>query len=177
MELIFTVKIFIFILGYKNGEKDSAAIEKKVIIENQPNTRNENISLSDDELRYLIDNANEDEYPQLIYQILDVFRKYRLLYIIINICEMSLFCFLLYLTWNKRESSIAIMEDIYTDMNSKEASVIFYTIFYISLIINIFYYPFGFYSITKKNVKMIKYYSTFTLISSISTILLIYINM
>lgn len=90
---------------------------------------------------------------------------------------MCLTSFLMFITWQRRESSITIMEEIYRDLNSSEAASFFYFIFFISFLINLFFYPYGFYSLTKKKVKCLKIYTNVALFTAITTIFLIYINM
>ena len=90
----------------KAGEKDSA-IENK---ENQPTNRIagevDNLTISDDELQYIIENYDQFDYNVVIKHFLDSFRIYRLLFFLFFISEMGLTCFLMFLTWEKRESTI-----------------------------------------------------------------------
>ena len=133
--------------------------------------------LSDDDLRYLIDTASVDEYPIMIDQLLDIFRKYRLTFTLLNLFEMFLTFFLTLLTWQKRETAITIMEEIYKDINTKEAAVSFYFLFFLTLGINLLYYPLGFYAIAKKNVRLMKFYSFFIVFNAMFILISIYINM
>ena len=155
----------IFFLGYKTGERDSACDSKPLEfareIPQQPD-----LNLSDEELRYIIDSTAQDEYPMLIEQILDLFRKYRFFFILMKCSEMFLFWCLMFTTWAKRESSITLMEEVYRDLNSREAAFLFHIFFHTSLVLNLFYYPFGFYALAKKNVKYLKLYTHFTLVIS-----------
>jgi hypothetical protein len=91
--------------------------------------------------------------------------------------EMSLTCFLLFITWKKKESSIILLQEIYKDLNSKEASLVFYTIFMISFVLNSVFYPLGFYSLVSKKVHIFKMFSTYTLYTAILTVFIIYLNM
>ncbi len=90
---------------------------------------------------------------------------------------MLLFSFLMCVTWHKRESTITMMQELYKDMNSKEVSSVFYIFYCTTLIVNLFFYPFGFYSLLKKNAKLVKVYTQMVLFYSVITIFMIYINM
>ena len=163
---------------YKDGEVDSI-IEKKEkqndeIVQNQENINN--LSLSDEELQYLIDHAEQFDYYSLIQQILEIFRSYRVLFFIGLILEFSLTSSLLFTTFKNKENSVLMMEEVYKDLNAEEASLFFNTVFIVYMIINAFYYPFGFYGILQKKIKHLKYFSNLALYSAIGTIFIIYIN-
>jgi hypothetical protein len=169
-------KKLIFLSGYKSGEKDSACEAKPIEAPRQENA-NPELSLSDEELRYIIDSTAQDDYPMLIEQILDLFRKYRLFFAFLKCCEMFLFWMLMFTTWVKRESSITLMEEVYHDLNTKEAAFMFHLFFHTTVVMNLLYYPFGFFALARKNVKLLKLYTHMTLVVSVMTIIMIYINM
>ncbi len=83
----------------------------------------------------------------------------------------------MFITWQNRESSITLMESVYRDLNSKEAAFLFYFFYATSFILNVLYYPYGFFAMARKNVRIIKIYTQFTLVFSMLTIVLIYLNM
>lgn len=190
-------------IGYKSGERDSACetkgenIDKNTGESTNNNTNNTNSSqvlnqlnhgintnnpnnylyLSDDDLRYLVDSTTTDDFPALVEQLLDVFRRYRLVFTLITVFEMFLTFILTLLTWEKRETAITIMEEIYKDINSKEAASSFYALFVFTLCVNFVYYPFGFYALARKSVRLIRFYSFFIIFNAMFILLSIYINM
>jgi hypothetical protein len=183
MELMLIVFIYIinFIKGYKSGERDSCLNNEKEQTTAQPSSSSqpnqELLYLSDDELRYLVSHTQQDDYPYLLEQILDIFSKYRILFLIVKSFEMILSISLLVITYQKRELTIATMQDVYKDLNANSAHIVFYIIFYFSVGINCFFYPFGFYALTVKNLKLLKIYSGFTILVAVCSVLLVYINL
>jgi hypothetical protein len=143
------------------------------------NSQNQNdyLNLSDDELRYLVNSASQDEYPFLLNQLLDIFTKYRIFFITFKMCEMALSLFLILMIWDKRESTISSMQEIYRDLTPHEAYVVFHSIVIFSMVLNIIFYPFGFYAIAVKNIKVLKFYSTCTMFMAVTSVFLIYINL
>jgi hypothetical protein len=69
------------------------------------------------------------------------------------------------------------MEEIYHDLNSFEAYILFYTIFFSNMAINCVFYPFGVYAMIKKNVKCLKIFSKFALFSTIAMIFITYLSL
>ena len=67
--------------------------------------------------------------------------------------------------------------EVYRDVNSLEANNLFNMIFFLSLIINIVFYPLGLFSIMAKNVKLFKFFANFSMYTAITTVFMIYINM
>jgi hypothetical protein len=180
MALILTVLMFINFIGYKTGEQDSTAETKQIsedITNLNRNNENENLTISDSELQYIIDNYDQFEHTNIIEQLLNVFRRNQIIFLVLLITEMSLTCFLLFITWKKKESSIIMLQEIYKDLNSKEASLLFYTIFMISFVLNSAFYPLGFYSLVSKKVNIFKMFSTYSLYTAILTVFIIYLNM
>lgn len=169
---------------YKDGEEDSimnkAHLNKGKDKDLDPLNQNQeninNLSMSDEELQFLIDNANQFDYQHLINQILEIFRSYRVLFFLVLILELCLMSTLLFNTYKTKEASILIMEEIYKDLNAEEASLFFNIVFVIFTSLNAFYYPVGFYAITQKQIKILKFFSIFSLYSAIATIFVIYIN-
>lgn len=147
----------------------------------QNNNRNRNnddaLSISDEELQFIIDNYDQFDHNNLIEQIVSVFRKNQIIFLFVLILEMLLSCTLLIMTWKKKEASILIMQEIYKDLNSMEASLLFHTIYFITVILNIMYYPLSFYALSTKKVKVFRLFSTLSLYTAITTIFIIYINM
>jgi hypothetical protein len=176
---------YFYHLGYKSGERDSSS-ETKAQADNIANfnngqnaavilTSNTNgnntlgnnsvsnnfLYLSDDELRNLIDTTANDEYPALIGHLLDIFRRYRIIFTLCTLLEMFLSFSLTFLTWEKRETAITVMADIYQDINSREAAISFYVLFFTTLVLNLVYYPFGYYALAKKSVRLMRVFSFF----------------
>jgi hypothetical protein len=69
------------------------------------------------------------------------------------------------------------MEEIYNDLNSLEAYVLFYSIFFINLALNLVFYPLGFYSMIRKNVKYLKFFSKIALVSTIAMVFMTYLSL
>jgi hypothetical protein len=163
---------------YKDGEVDSIVVKKEKqneeINQNQENLNN--LSLSDEELQYLIDHAEQFDYYSLIQQILEIFRSYRILFFMTLILELALMSSLLFSTFKNKENSILMMEEIYKDVNAEEISLFFNTVIFLLILLNAVYYPLGFYSILQKKVKYLKYFSTISLYSAIACIFIIYVN-
>jgi hypothetical protein len=95
-----------FMHCFKAGEKDSAAENKEVQNNNNNNQEVDNLTISDDELQFIIENYDQFDYNVVIKHFLDSFRIYRLLFFLFFISEMGLTCFLMFLTWEKREGTI-----------------------------------------------------------------------
>ena len=90
---------------------------------------------------------------------------------------MSFSCFLLFLTWKQRETSVYSINNNINSYSTLDSSLIFYSVFTVMIILNLIYYPFGYIAIVKKNIKILKYFSVFSLYSAIGCIFMIYINM
>ena len=163
-------------IGLKNGERDSTLECKALLGRNQNNNNNDVLTVSDEELQYIIENYENLDHNNIIEEIINVFRKNQMILLLFVIFEMSLSSFLLFITWKKKEGSIMIMQNVYKDISSFEAMVLFYSIFFVSLLLNLFYYPLAFYSLTSKKVKIFKFFTTYSLYTSIVTIFIIYIN-
>jgi hypothetical protein len=68
------------------------------------------------------------------------------------------------------------MQNVYRDISSFEASMLFYAIFFVFMSMNVLFYPLAFYSLVSKKVKYLKFFSSLSLYTSIITIFIIYIN-
>lgn len=134
------------------------------------------MNISDDDLRFIVEHATNDEYSLLLDQLLNLFRKYRLSFILIFLGEMSFTLILLFITWDKKDNAILLMHEMYNDLNLVESAHIFYFIYFISLLANLIFYPFGLISLSIKNVKTIKFFSNLILINAFLTMILIYVN-
>ena len=133
--------------------------------------------MSDEDLRNIVENADYYDTNLLIEQIVDLFKRYSIIYIFLKLMELTLTVFLMFLTWDKRESTIYAINKIYTGMDESSAKWLFYIIFVTSNILNIIFYLLGILTLTKMNVKYAKMYSDMALFMSISTIMLVYLNM
>lgn len=69
------------------------------------------------------------------------------------------------------------MEEIYNDLNSLEAYVLFYSIFFVNFAFNLVFYPLGFYSMIRKNVRYLKFFSKIALISTIAMVFMTYLSL
>lgn len=164
-------------IGYKSGEKDSTAETKKIMSENNGNQIGDILTISDSELQYIVENYDQFEHGNIIEQLLSVLRRNQIIFITLLILEMSLTSFLLFITWKKKENSILMLQQIYKDINAKEAALFFYTIFMICFLLNLVFYPLGFYSLVTKRVSTFKIFSSYCLYTAIITIFIVYINM
>jgi hypothetical protein len=158
-------------LGLKVNEKESY----KEVRLTKPNY--DNLSLSDEELRYLVENANNYNANMLVEQITDIFKRYRMIYIILKLSEFCLSLFLIGLTLDKREYIINSLTRIYTDINYQMSSLFFYFIMTICCISSVIFYVYGAISLYKLNVYYAKIYSSISLFTAITTIVLVYVNM
>lgn len=147
---------------------------------NNINSRNadvDNLTVSDSELQYIIDNYDQFEHTTIIEQLVSVFRRNQIVLFLLILIEMSMTFFLLLVTWNKKENSIVVLQQIYRDLNSKEAALIFYTIFTLNLILNLVFYPLSFYSLVTKKLKVFKMFSVYCLYTAIMTVFIVYLNL
>jgi hypothetical protein len=137
----------------------------------------DNVSLSDEELRYLVENANNYDTTMLVQQIIDIFKRYRLVYIILKLSELILSVFLIGLTIDKRKYIINSMMRVYTDITYEMANILFYFTLILCCMASLVFYVYGALSLYKLNIYYAKVYSNISLLTAISTILLVYINM
>lgn len=162
----------------KENENDSMQNEKERISlklkDNQENLNN--LAISDDELQYLIDHAAQFDFNSLIQQVLDLFRSYRNLFILILITELLLMSALLFSSFKSKETTILMMEEIYHDLSAQEANIFFNFVFVSFILLNSIYYPLGFYAISSKKIKHLKYFSLLSLYTAVTTVFVIYIN-
>lgn len=87
----------------RNGERDSVSENKD--IQNRQN-EDDNLTISDDELQFIIENHEQFEYNVVMRHFLDSFRLYRFLYLVFFTSEMFLTTFLMFTTWERREITI-----------------------------------------------------------------------
>ena len=137
----------------------------------------DNISLSDQELRYLVENSYNYDTTLLIEQIIDIFKRYKLVYILLKLSEFCLAIILIGLTFDKKEIIIDSLIKMYTDLDYGMANIIFYFIMTVTCSMSTIFYIYGAYSLYTLNVRSLKLYNSVSLFSSISTILLVYVNM
>jgi hypothetical protein len=169
--------VFSFNIGYKTGERDSTAETKKFSDPSLSQNHLDIMTISDSELQYIVDNYEQFEHSNIIEQLLSVLRRNQYVFLALLILEMTLTFFLLFITWKKKENSITMLQEIYKDINAKEAALFFYTIFLICFGLNLAFYPLGFYSLTTKKVTTFKFFSSYCLYTAIITVFIVYINM
>jgi len=133
--------------------------------------------MSDEDLQYAIENATRLNIVDVIEEILSAFVRYRILFFVVFIMEMTFNSFLMYLTWQKREFTMHLMESSYRGFHKKEAHYMFYTIFISMGLVNIVLYPLGMIAIITKKIKLIKFFSKFSLYSSLVIIFMVFINL
>lgn len=89
---------------------------------------------------------------------------------------MTLCSLLLVITWKRKEYSIIIMQNLYKDINTSQASFLFHGIFFFNFALNIIIYPLGFYSLISKKIQFMKYFSSICLYSALGSIFIVYLN-
>lgn len=163
---------------YKDGEKDSIYEKKEKydeeLCQNQRNL--ETLTLSDEELQYIIEHAEQFDYSSLLNQIIDIFRTYRYIFMFSLVLELLMMSTIMFKTFTSKEDIVTSMVGVYKDLNAIEASMFFNCVFIAFLSSNALFYPLGFYSISNKNVKYLKYFANLSIYSAIGTIFIIYIN-
>lgn len=162
---------------YLQGEKDSIFIKidnnEDELKKNHENL--ENLSLSDEELQYIIDHADRFDYHTLINEILDLFRTYRWVFLFCLVIEMILSCIVTFKTFSNKEDIISSLF-LYESIDTVEASMFFNCFLVLSLVFNTIFYPLGFFSIVNKNVRFIKLFSKFSIFSAFAMIGFSYVN-
>jgi len=134
------------------------------------------LTISDSELVDILNNHEQYDHNSLLNYFVTEYRHNQIVFLVILIMEMSLTCFLLFITWLKKESSILILERTYKDLNMIEASLMFNIIFGLIVLTNFVFYPLGFYSLISKKVKVFKFFSAYALYSSIVMIFIMFMN-
>ena len=104
-------------------------------------------------------------------------KKNYLYFFFLFVFDMTLSLFLLLITWNKKESSVELMQDLYKDLNDRSAYRLFIVVFFANYIFYVVMYFFGFYSLLTKKLQKLKIFSNLILYSIVMTIFIIYINM
>jgi hypothetical protein len=167
------------LLGYKYGLKDPCTIENLKVkqISNQNAPLDDVLTISDSELQYVVNNYDQFDSSSLLEEMLSIFRRNQIIFFSLITIEMSMALFLLLLTWEKREGSIISLQHLYRDLSEKESLCMFYIIFFMTFILNTVFYPFGFYALITKKIKLMKYFTHFCLYSAIMTLFIIYLNM
>lgn len=157
----------------KTGEQDSS-LSKDKISENSEKTFN--YSVSDEELQYIITNYAHMDQTSVISQILSVYRRNQIVFLLLIISEILFSMSLLSNSWQKRERSINTMEDIFKDLNGNEASIIYYSFIIVVSLISVLTFSLALYSLSKKNITAFKITSKLYLLISLLTILDLYLN-
>lgn len=80
------------------------------------------------------------------------------------------------ITWKRKEYSILVMQNLYKDINSNQANLLFHGLFFLNLGFNIFLYPLGFYSLLYKKIQFMRLFSALTLYTALGSIFIIYLN-
>lgn len=159
-------------LGHKKGEKDSTIYQHQ----NKAKALDE-LTISDSELQYIVDNYDQFNQSDLIEEFLSILKRNQIIFLLLLTVEMSLSIFLLFITWKKKDSSIQILQKLYKDIGSKVSYIIFVVVYCFGLIIDLVFYPIGFYSLYSKKYKLLNYFSNLALYSGILSIFIIYFNM
>jgi len=133
--------------------------------------------MTDEDLQYAIENATRLNLGEILDEILDAFVKYRILFFIVFLMEMTFNSFLMYITWQKREFTINLIENSYRGFHKKEAQLMFYIILGAMALLNLIIYPLGITAVITKKIKWLKFFSKFSLYTSVIIIFMVFINL
>lgn len=163
---------------YKDGEVDSILIKEEKHKQDIKQTLSytNNLTVSDDELQYLLDNSDNFDFHMLINQLLEIFKSYRTLFIIFLILETILSTALTINSFSNKQSMLRLITEVYETITIDQASYIYNSALYCFMLINLVYYPLGYYSILVKNIKYLKYFSIISISSAFTCVFIIYIN-
>ena len=163
-----------FMHGYKAGERDSIyfSLDKKK--DNRDDI--DALTISDTDLEFIVDNYEQFDQGNILEQFVSILKRNIYVFTCLLIIEMLLTFFLIFFTWKKKESSMRLIQKLYPNLNMLHVRKLFYILFGLSIIINIFFYPIGFYSIYEKKFKWLSVFSNISLVTGILNIFVVYIN-
>ena len=163
-----------FMHCYKAGERDSIYLPLEKKKDNKDDI--DALTISDTDLEFIVDNYEQFDQGNILEQFVSILQRNIYIFTCLLIIEMLLTFFLIYYTWKKRESSMRLIQKLYPNLNMLHVRKLFYILFGLSIIINIFFYPIGFYSIYEKKFKWLSVFSNISLVTGILNIFVVYIN-
>ena len=92
----------------KTGENDS--INEKKELNHKTHYKRESITITDEQVQFIIENHERFDNNNLISQFIANFRLYRFIYLLLFTIEMVLATLLMFITWRDKESSILIVK-------------------------------------------------------------------
>ena len=159
---------------YKAGERDSIYLPLDKKRDNKDDI--DALTISDTDLEFIVDNYEQFDQGNILEQFVSILKRNIYIFTCLLVIEMLLTFFLIYYTWKKRESSMRLIQKLYPNLNMLHVRKLFYILFGLSIIINIFFYPIGFYSIYEKKFKWLSVFSNISLVTGILNIFVVYIN-
>ena len=163
-----------FMHCYKAGERDSIYLPLDKKRDNKDDI--DALTISDTDLEFIVDNYEQFDQGNILEQFVSILKRNIYIFTCLLVIEMLLTFFLIYYTWKKRESSMRLIQKLYPNLNMLHVRKLFYILFGISIIINLFFYPIGFYSIYEKKFKWLSVFSNISLVTGILNIFVVYIN-
>ena len=163
-----------FMHCYKAGERDSIYLPLEKKKDNKDDI--DALTISDTDLEFIVDNYEQFDQGNILEQFVSILQRNIYIFTCLLVIEMLLTFFLIYFTWKKRESSMRLIQKLYPNLNMLHVRKLFYILFGLSIIINIFFYPIGFYSIYEKKFKWLSVFSNISLVTGILNIFVVYIN-
>ena len=163
-----------FMHCYKEGERDSIYLPLVKKKDNRDDI--DALTISDTDLEFIVDNYEQFDQGNILEQFVSILKRNIYVFTCLLIIEMLLTFFLIFFTWKKKESSMRLIQKLYPNLNMLHVRKLFYILFGISIIINLFFYPIGFYSIYEKKFKWLSVFSNISLVTGILNIFVVYIN-
>ena len=163
-----------FMHCYKEGERDSIYLPLVKKKDNRDDI--DALTISDTYLEFIVDNYEQFDQGNILEQFVSILKRNIYIFTCLLFIEMSLTFFLIYITWKKRNASMILIQKLYPNLNMLHVRKLFYVLFTISCVINLFFYPIGFYSIYVKKFKWLRFFSNISLVTGILNIFVVYIN-
>ena len=163
-----------FMHGFKSGEKESVYLQ---IPQNEKPNDFDNLSIADSDLQYIVDNYEQFDHGNILEEFISILNRNLFTFILLLTIELTFSIFLILMTWKRREMSIDMLSKLYRDFNHDTVESIFYTIFGITVLVDLIFYPLGYYATFTKKFKMLSIFSTFSLVTGVLIILVVYTNL
>lgn len=162
-----------FMHCYKAGEKDSIYQSTN----EKPNAANEeNLTITDSDLQYIVENYEQFDQGNIIEEFLTILNRNQIIFFLLLTIELSLSVFLMFVVWKRKDYSIEMIQRFYKDISHKATIIIFYVTFSLLSVINVVFYPVGFYALYTKKIRLLGYFANSALVTGVFTIFLVYIN-
>lgn len=136
----------------------------------------DDINISDDDLRHIIEISTETDYPFLIKQIISLFKNYINVYIIIKACEVFLSYYLISELFFSKDQSLLKIHNLFQCDQDKSKLIMYSSLGLIALFTTI-YAVIAVIVIKMKNLKLIKANSYLTLSLAVIDIPLSYFHL